>query len=841
MGGTAHQEELPLKALSQLGDQADRAAQAAMYLAWGRPKEALGTLDALDSPSPEARNDRAAALLALGETAEALRLLDPLIAEHPTFLQARWNRALVLETLQLPLLAARDFQEVAQGGEQGWAQEAKQRAEQLRSDVSSADGHSRALLDAGNALVATGKLPEGSPLAKSSLLRLYFYEAVRSRPSSEEVSALLPLAKSLDVGTGSDVLQQYVKRTAQRDFAHRGPLVREYVSLLGNFPHDARTPAFLTRILDSDEPDLILGSLLRAEAVPDHLETFKKLAQASQDPWFEILALQKQGEALLRGGDVWGAQSVMERARERCDGTPIPYRCMDLELDLAHLYSQLLQPDDVQQHALKGWKEARESNLRERQLQFLEMLAKAARLRDDAPLARAYLHESLERSQGNKIREHYIQQELAHLELHVLDFDRARAAIDRALATGRPLTLHGAAALSDIARQRPDPKDAQTMSEAVAAEGPLSPGKHALALHYLGRFQLEKDRVRGQAQLREAIVKAEAAGAQDEDARHARTYSFTALIMDEAKAHNFQAAARLFGEELRGEIPARCMLALTVDSERSLVVARGMDGATLGYYEGSRTQRVKKDAPNLVPPEALTALAPCETIQVLARPPLQGLPAMLPAAFAWSYRTQLSTRQPPPGKAIHLVVQGVEYAPQRKLASLVWNPVFGPGEQPRLLEGAQATPDRVLQEMADATEVDLVTHGLLSPVSDASFLVFARQGEQAGSDELRTQRLRRAKLKGAPLVVIAACHGGHAAPVLHEPMSLPSAIIEAGARAVLAATLRIPDQGASEFFNAVRARVRMGESPAVALRNERLTWHQQKPTETWVDSVLLFE
>lgn len=842
MDGNPHLEKLPLKALRQLEERGDERGQAAIYLAWNRPEEALPLLEKLDDHEPDIQNNRAAALMGLGRPEEALRLLEPLLAAHPRHLQARWNRALVLEALGLPLLAARDFQEVAQGEEKGWAQEANQRAQELRSRSSAEESRWRATLEAGNALMATGHLPENSPLIGSPLLRLYFYEAVRTRTSSEEVRALLPLAKRLDdVKSGGEVLQRYVERIAKRDFSRRAPLVREYVRLLPDFPRNPQTPGFLTRVLRSGEEDLILGALVRANAVLAHLADFEASARASQDPWFELLATQKRADALMRGGDLWGAQTTLDRARRLCESPPITYRCMDLELDLAHLHSQLLQPDELRQHASKGWELARNHNLRDRQLQFLEMMAKAARLRDDVIVARAYLNESLERSRGDKRRERYIHQELAHLELHALDFDRARAAIDQALATSLPLTLYGAAALSDIARQRPDPRDERTMTEAVASEGPLSRGREALAHHLLGRFQVEKDRAKGRAQLREAIREAEAAGPQDEDSRHARTYSYTSLILDHAKVRDFDSALRLFGEELRGEVPRRCVLALTVDSERSLVVARGTDGVTHGYYEGARTQRVNTDPPDFVPPAALEVLKTCEKVEVLARPPLQGLSRLLPPSFAWSYRTQLATRQPPPGKPIHLVIKSVEYDRKRKLQQLYWKPEFGPDEEPRLLEGALATPARVLHEMEDATEIDLVTHGQLSPVSDASSLILAKENEAAGTDELRARQLRQAKLRGAPLVVIAACHGGHAAPVLHEPVSLPHSLIEAGARAVLAATIRIPDQGASDFFNALRARMRQGEEPAEALRNERLAWHQRSPTDTWVDSILLFE
>jgi hypothetical protein len=64
--------------------------------------------------------------------------------------------------------------------------------------------------------------------------------------------------------------------------------------------------------------------------------------------------------------------------------------------------------------------------------------------------------------------------------------------------------------------------------------------------------------------------------------------------------------------------------------------------------------------------------------------------------------------------------------------------------------------------------------------------------------------------------------------------------VEAGARAVFAATVDLPDAQAGPFFNAVRARIRAGAAPSVALRDERLQW-LQRPGAEWVRQVLLFE
>ncbi|MFP2929760.1 hypothetical protein ACLESO_32115, partial [Pyxidicoccus sp. 3LG] len=64
--------------------------------------------------------------------------------------------------------------------------------------------------------------------------------------------------------------------------------------------------------------------------------------------------------------------------------------------------------------------------------------------------------------------------------------------------------------------------------------------------------------------------------------------------------------------------------------------------------------------------------------------------------------------------------------------------------------------------------------------------------------------------------------------------------IDAGARAVFAATVDIPDS-AGRFFQAVRERIRAGARPADALRTERLRWLRGERGSQWVTRVLLYE
>lgn len=847
MGG-AGAERLPLEALTRLEREGDmRGLAAAFLLRQDRAlvDQALVHLEPLEG-TPEVETERAAALLLKEEPEQALRHVERALEQAPRLAQALWNRGLALRGLELPLTAARSFREVARLQEPGWAAEALQRAEQLEQAEQARTQRWQAVLQAGEQLASSGTPPPAAVLAdRPPMLRLFFYDAVRSRTSKEQVLALLPLARELDSQVGGEVLTRYVTRVAARDFARRAPLAQAYEQLRqGRLPPE-RTQALVAALLRSGEDDLLLGALVQAEAVAEHLEAFEARAQALEDPWFRLLAAQERAQALLRRGEAREARRTLEQALALCALAPLEYRCMGLELDLAEANTLLSRLEEAWEHAARGWRKARAANERGKELLALGHLAQLARLRKDLPLARAYLEESLERNRGNAQQERYAWQNLAHLALQVLRWDKAREYIDKALATGLPLTHVGAMALSDIARQRPAPGDEAALSQALAAaSASATAGQRALLRHAQGRLALERNRPQGRALLEEVLREVEAPGLldKDEDARRARAYSYTSLILDSGKAGEYAAALELWGRELGGTLPERCVLAATSDSERSLWVARGDAGQLLGSYEGVRTVPLPEDLSGLVPSPLLEALRRCEQVEVFARPPLQGRPGLLPVELAWRYRLRAGAPpRPLVGKAVHLVVKDVALSAQRErqLGRLnPWEAGFGESEERRVLAGLEATPSRVLAAMRDATEIDLVTHGVISPSSEGAYLVLAEEG---GEDELSASRLKEQRLEGAPLVVLAACRAARAAVVLHAPTSLPAALLQAGARGVVASTVEIPDLEAAAFFNAMRERIRQGAPPAVALRDERLQWLARQKGRNWLHGVLIFD
>jgi len=397
------------------------------------------------------------------------------------------------------------------------------------------------------------------------------------------------------------------------------------------------------------------------------------------------------------------------------------------------------------------------------------------------------------------------------------------------------------ALLADLARGAPRPDDGPKMAEALAAfraRQDVGPGERAMAKQNEGRSEIERDRARGQAILREAIADAAKLPEAETHAQKARAYAYSALLMDAGKHGEMERAMGLFAEELGMAPPAACALGVNADDERTLVVARGPGGALAGRYDGGRRSPLST-AEGLVSPDLRKALAGCASVQVLARPRVVGLADLLPADVAWSYRVSHGAKaaSPAPAAARRLLVTSA--VPP---ASLHLAPLSAPapaGADWTVLRAEAATPGRVLEAMRDATEVQIHAHGLVNPErSGASFIALSPDAK--GEYALTEGDLGRARFLGQPLVVLAACYSARTALALHESHGLAAAFIRAGARTVLAATQEIPDGEAPRFFDAVLERIRSGEPAAVALRDERVRW-TARGGGRWVEQVLLFE
>ncbi len=835
---------VPLRELAALEEARDFHGLAAASLLRGNVSQAASFLESAGH-SPDLDSERALLALTRGDFDAALALLDKTLAAVPQHPQGLWNRGLVLRELGLSMMAAEAFERVAALGEPGWSTEAHQRAEALRRKLREYGEAFAAARQAGDALRTGGPVPLETARAFPGQLRLFFYDALRAAPTRERTLELLPLALELDRHEGKTTLETLVRRVAARDFSTRGPLAREFDRLRREGRPSAEWQPLLARARRSGEDDILLGALFHSRLIPAHLEEYTALAARTGDTWFTLLAARQRALVEMNRGAMRKAEQVLQDAMRLCATSPLDFRCAELEDDLSYVYAVLHRLPDARHHAWSGLRRARRASEWDLELRLLQSLGQVARLERAVSFASAWYGEVIARLPDPCVLGHLVHQDLAAMYQLVLRPGEARAHLQQALRCGPINRLSGAAVLAELARSSPsldeDARHLRASAELLRnnREDPLSPGEALLLAHYEARLGLEQDRERGRALLRRNLEDAAALAREDVNARKARTASYTSLLLEAGRTGDFQGALALFAEEQGLPVPAGCLLAVAVDDERTLLVARGPGGEPRGHHDTSR-QELFQDAAGLVPEALLEVLRPCERVLVLARPPVHGHAGLLPPELAWSYhvgRALPAPRTPPTAR--HLVVADVEPPAELGLPRLnAWAP--GSADAGRVvLAGPAATPKRVLAEMADATEIEFHTHGLIDPeVSNASLVVLSPEPD--GRYALTVREVRGQTLRGAPVVILAACRAAHTAPFLYEPFSLPVAFAEAGARAVFAATVDLPDAEAGAFFDAVRSRIRAGALPAVALRDERLAW-LGRPGSDWVRHVLLFE
>lgn len=838
--GPGTQEPVPLGEMAQLERTKDWQGLAAAYLL----RKELGPASAYlarAGSSPDVEVDRATLDLLRGDVSAALERLEGVLARAPRHPQARWNRGLALERLGLAATAAEELEAVAALGERGWSDEARQRAQGLRTRLARERQSWEAALAAGPALITGTKMPTPEEVAQHpGLYRLHFHDALRAAPSVERVKALWPLAEALDAQAGGSLMRDAVRRAEARDFRRRAPLAEAYAKLVRKEPLPGGVPAYLDQLRRAGEDDLLLGALLLAKDVANHLQEYRALATATKDPWFLLLAEHEHAKALETRGELLQAEQRLLAGVRLCAAQPVAYRCALLERELATLYRRLHRPSEAARHASAAWDWARRDGAWGLNRNILLEQGRIARFQERRALSRAWLDEAIAREPEDCSLRQLVLSNSAASHVLELAMDEARRDIDEALRCPGPLLTSGLQVLADLARQRPAAGDAQRFTAGVAAmrsPGKLLPGELVLLTSIEGRFTMEQDRAAGEALLRRAIEDAARLPSWDTDARKGRAYSYSTLLMAAGKAGEYERAFALLGEELEGPLPGRCVLGAAVDDERTLLLARGPDGKLQGSYTSDRKAPLA-EGDRLVPEPMLAPLRGCAQVAVVARPPLHGRVGLLPPELAWSYVLPRAERvAASPGPERRLVVAGTQPPPELGLAPLAPWTSGAPGDT--LLQGAMATPDRVLAAMARATEVEIHAHGLVNlEASDASLLLLSPEAD--GRYALTAADVRARRLQGAPLVILAACRAAHTAPVHHEPFSLPVAFLSAGARAVLAATVDIPDAQAGPFFDAVRARIHAGQPAAQALRDERMAWLPRGGAD-WVRAVLVFE
>jgi tetratricopeptide (TPR) repeat protein len=827
----------PPEQIAELLRRGDLQGVASAYLLAEDYHHAAEYLEQLPS-SPDVDSDRALLKLSKGQVESALVLLDEMLRQVPDHPQALWNRGLVLRELGLPLAAAESFTRVA-SKDPAWRDEALKRATVLREENAERRSAWWAAKKAGDAMVDGGPpLPIETVRRFPGMTRVFFQQALRLAPSPERVTELEPLAQELDRAHGGAELQAALERARAWNFELRRPLLKDYLDFVRHRSKldEAGWRRWLEQARKAGADDLILGAIVHTRRTDKYLDELRRTAKADGTPWIDLYARTEEAKALILTGDSARGGQLLEDLLPQCERMRVPYRCMqvDIELMKLHLSAHRLQPAQV--HAKAALKRARDEN-EWGTVSWLEgQLGEVERLRSRFAQARAYYEEAiLEGSQEHCETTRDTRLNLAALYVTERRPEEAKREAAAAPACSSPLSLAGLTVHLDLHRMGQPVLSEEALRAEIASlrQRPgVSKGARLYADWAEARLIIDRDSSRGEELLRNVIR--DAAGLPgDVTAAKVRSYAYTMLLVDAAKRGAFDRMAPLLTEE-QGETapPGPCTVAVARDDLRLAVAVRGASGALAGNYEEHSTAGAGTSP---LTPRFLELLAECPAIRVLAQPPLTGTPRLLPPELAWSYDVAPGTRVPDAsGNSRRVIVAGAKTPPELKLAPLSdWEIPAG------AVRGGEATPRRVLLELTDATEIQFHVHALFdTSLSDAPVLALSPDGE--GKWALTSEDIRATPLRRNPLVLLADCHAGELASRVHEAWGLPTAFLGAGASAVVASPADVPDLEAVRFFDAVLGRLRAGESPVSAVAAERRAWLKADPN-SWVAEVLVFE
>ncbi|MAE71336.1 MAG: hypothetical protein CME06_12825 [Gemmatimonadetes bacterium] len=145
------------------------------------------------------------------------------------------------------------------------------------------------------------------------------------------------------------------------------------------------------------------------------------------------------------------------------------------------------------------------------------------------------------------------------------------------------------------------------------------------------------------------------------------------------------------------------------------------------------------------------------------------------------------------------------------------------GEDAQLLEGASATPARLLAGARDASHLHIACHGEFDGASPMASALSLAGGKLTAAD------LYRARIAG-PLVVLSGCETGRSrVRPGDELLGLLRGILFAGAGAVVASLWRVDDRAAADLMGALYRHLKSGAPAAAALRHAQLEIRERRP------------
>lgn len=142
---------------------------------------------------------------------------------------------------------------------------------------------------------------------------------------------------------------------------------------------------------------------------------------------------------------------------------------------------------------------------------------------------------------------------------------------------------------------------------------------------------------------------------------------------------------------------------------------------------------------------------------------------------------------------------------------------FGADAATEAYLGAQASRPAVLAALPTASHVHVAAHGEFDANQPADSGIILRDGSARGYTTVSLAELRRLDLRKVHLVTLATCRSAKAAALPgRERICLPSALLDAGARGVIASLWPVQDQPSVDLMVKLYQRMRT-ERPSAAL------------------------
>ncbi|HEY4238951.1 MAG TPA: CHAT domain-containing protein [Kofleriaceae bacterium] len=822
--GAATHEAISLAALADLerrGDAHDLVAALASAGDTARAEDLAAHLP----DDADGEIDRAAVAFLYGDAERALGHAYHAVDRAPDQPAAWWNLAIAAEALGLPHVARNAWERVIAANELGWIDEARGKPAAIDQRDLAREADFTAFESACHAMVDGGPVLAAADVARSpAYARSSFLDAVRLADSPARIDALRPLALALDGGTAG---------VATAFLAHASPAIAARFG--------ATYKKLAARTLKAADVDALIAALrmagpaadaMRAGAINlsgragEHVDELHAIVAPWHDPWFDLLVERETILAKYPTNDP-RQRAPLEAALKACPpGDAWALRCGLFALDLGDLDIAELRYDDAKDRltdATARFRAAVAPAFEQRaKMSFAEVARGTVR-----PLARGLYEEIALSPLADCNIQRFATTGAAALAWRAGDYAASRAALppvepDAACSHAvDQVPVEVAVDLAYLTKRGDDRETAQRWIDAASA---ADPGFLSGALPVIGAARLSPS-AETMAALEAWLSSHAAAAAADPMLAAVHTWGMTTLLSDAATRSGYARVLALAG----APTDTPCALATLADDDVVTFAYRTPAG-TAGYRH--KFGAPIADADDLAPPAEMSrALASgCPALAVVARPPMHGRADLVPPQVRWWFVGDRPPIDGPSGLPRSVQVSGVR-EPGSALPPLTGTP--GPFDVK--LSGDAATPDAVLGALSTATYAELHVHGLTSATDpDATYLALSPGAD--GKFALRADAVRAAHFSNGPIIVLASCRAGHVAPWLRMRASLPDAFLAAGASAVVAADIDIPDAAAAVIFTELHRRIDAGEpvwSAVAALR-------AMSAQDSWIRHLMVF-